>query len=165
MVNSASFEVEGLDELEQQLLRLERSVGRKILKSALSTAGTNIVKAAKKNAPKRTGQLEKAIFKSTSRVGGVRYIRGPEAAQTTIGIKRYGARGAPHAYLQEFGTRERFRRRRRNEIDRTTETYRISTGRVKGSFFMRRAWRQEGGVHAINRFKKSLQRRIRNATR
>ena len=32
MVNSVSFEVEGLEELERQLLSLERSVGRKILK-------------------------------------------------------------------------------------------------------------------------------------
>ena len=43
MVNSVSFEVEGLEELERQLLSLERSVGRKILKSALSTSGTKIV--------------------------------------------------------------------------------------------------------------------------
>ena len=165
MVNSVSFEVEGLEELERQLLSLERSVGRKILKSALSTSGTKIVKAAKKNVPERTGQLKKAIFKSTARVGGVPFIRGTEAAQTTIGIKRFGAKGAPHAYLQEFGTKPRFRRRRRNEIDGSTTSYRISTGRVRGKFFMRRAWRQEGGIHALNRFKKSLQRRIRNATR
>lgn len=169
MVNSVSFEVEGLEELERQLLSLERSVGRKILKSALSTSGTKIVKAARKNAPKRTGKLRKAIFKSVTRVGGVSFIRGPQAAQVTIGIKRYGEKGARHAHLIEHGTRQRFRRRRGNELDAETigqtAPKRITTGKVKAHNFMRKAWWHEGRGYAVERFKKSMQRRIRNATR
>ena len=170
MANSASFEVEGLDELERQLLELESSVGKKVLESALMSSTNKIIEKAKNLAPERTGRLKEAIFRSKKRVGGVSYLAGwAAAAQTTVGIKRYGIKGAPHAHLQEYGTKQRFRRRRRNEafspVVGEHTALKISTGKVQGKFFMHKAWRQEGGIHALNRFKRSLSRKIRNATR
>lgn len=169
MVNSVSFEVEGLEELNRQFHQLNRTMRRRVLRAALSTSATKIVKSARKNAPKRTGKLRKAIFKSVTRVGGVSFVRGPQAAQTTIGVKRYGDKGVWYAHQIEYGTRQRFRWRRANELDAETigqaAPKRITTGRVKAHNFMRKAWWHEGRGRAVERFKKSMQRRIRNATR
>lgn len=170
MASRATFRVDGLEELERHLLSLDRSVGKKVLETALISSMNKISKKAKRLAPERTGKLRKAIFKSKRRVGGVPYLSGGQAAaQATMGIKRFGTKGARHAHLQEYGTRQRFRRRRRNEaftpVVGEHTGLKISTGRVRGKFFMHKAWQQEGGVHALNRFKRSLQRKIRNATR
>jgi HK97 gp10 family phage protein len=164
MASKVSFKVEGLQELEQQLLKLDASTGRKILKGALNAATKPIIKKAKEDAPERTGRLKKAIFRTSSRVGGVPYLTGDAAAQVTIGIKRFGKAGAPHAYIQEYGSKQRFRRKSRRERRETSDSNLfVPTGRVKGRFFMNNAWKKHGNMPAINIFKKTLQRRIKRA--
>lgn len=162
-----SVEISGLDELDNQLRQLEKKTSKKILKSTLGMTATKVVKVAKKNAPVRTRKLKKAIFKSTSRVGGVKFVRGPMAAQATIGVKRYGDKGAPHAWVMEYGTRQRYRGQGRYSGVRTPyrSGRRISTGRVRGYQYMEKAWRAAGGQRAIISFKDIMNVKIREAIR
>ena len=61
MASRATFRVDGLEELERHLLSLDRSVGKKVLETALISSMNKISQKAKRLAPERTGKLRKAI--------------------------------------------------------------------------------------------------------
>ena len=81
-----NFEIEGLDILEDKLLKMEAKVGGKFLRQALSKAATPVVRSAKQKAPVDTGALRQSIGKAT------RKGRGKNVASVFIGPKQSNAR-------------------------------------------------------------------------
>lgn len=168
--------VEGLRELEQQLLRLEATAGKKALRQALRSSAGKVLSTAKQNAP---GSIKRAIFASR-RVRGITYIASDTAAQLTIGVHSKGPKAAPHAHLIEYGTKQRRtkepaqtlgniargRTTRKRVVRMGARYYSIGVerGRVRPRSFMRKSWRQEGKVKLVNRFKRSLARKIDRLT-
>jgi HK97 gp10 family phage protein len=65
-----SFEITGLDELEDQLLALSKKVATKSLRSALVRAARPVVKAAKAKVPVKTGALRQSIGTASRRGRG-----------------------------------------------------------------------------------------------
>lgn len=76
------FEIEGLAELEQQLLKVENKAGEKFLRQALSKAATPVVRAAKEKVPVDSGALRQSIGKSTKKG------RGKNVASVFVGPKK-----------------------------------------------------------------------------
>lgn len=70
--DGVKIEVEGLAELEQELLRLEKKVATKALRSALVRAARPVVKAARAKVPVDTGALQASIGTTTRKGRGRR---------------------------------------------------------------------------------------------
>lgn len=87
--------VDGLADLERQLLRLGAAVGAKVLRGALSDALKPMQKAAKDAVPEQTGRLKRSVRRS-SRVDR----RGKASAAVKMGGKK-----AFYAHMVEFGTK------------------------------------------------------------
>lgn len=135
----------------ERLLNHLRTMGpkieRKVVRKALSKAGTVVARAVRKLVPKGKGQtsdgrqrqhLKQVIKKSLVRANrrGFASIRiGPEAKK------------APHAHLVEFGTKERQRKRLggyyRNVQNPTADQLR--TGRAPEQSFLRKGFKQSRG--------------------
>lgn len=79
--DSLTFEVDGLAELEEQLLRLEAKASEKIMRRALAKSARPTVRKAKALVPVRTGGLKQAIGIAT------RKGRGKNVASVFIGPK------------------------------------------------------------------------------
>lgn len=77
--------------LRRQLKRLPDNIRKKVVKSMNMSGGTVIAKAARKEAPVKTGQLKKSIVRIVRKAGKVVAI-GPEY------------RKAPHDHLVHDGT-------------------------------------------------------------
>ena len=152
------YKIDGLKELEQKLKKLPAVVARKSLNQALSSSANKIKNEAVNRAP---GSIKKAIFKSTS----FKYARGSinskTAAAVTVGVFKSGPRGAPHAHLIEYGTKERQTKKRVvKDVGRGFVTLSRRRGRVTPRSFMRTAWRIHGKDKFLQRFKNSLTKKI-----
>lgn len=82
MANSAliGFKLDGLDEVRNVLKTLPKELADKVLQTALTRAAAPVVKAAKRNAPVRTGALRQSIgtiVKKGKRDGSVYAVIGP----------------------------------------------------------------------------------------
>jgi hypothetical protein len=181
MPANLEIKVEGLKELNDQLVKLANTGGKKALDQALVSASGKVKRAAKDRAP---GTIKKAVF-SSKLVRGVSVLAGDTASQLTIGVHSNGSRAAPHAHLMEYGTKQRLTdvpRRRQKALNtyigvlrgkRTKRVIKIKgeylsvgrkRGRVKPVLFMNKAWKQHGGEKFVHRFKKSLSKKIDRLT-
>lgn len=60
---SASFQIDGLKELQRKLATLPERVQRKVMRPAVNAGATPVLKAARQKAKKRTGLLKKSLGK------------------------------------------------------------------------------------------------------
>lgn len=90
--------VQGLAELQQQLLRLERATAAKVLRSGARHAMKPVIEEVAQNVPIDSAQLVESL-KLSSTVG-----EGGFAASGGIRIR---PKTAPHWHLIEFGTQAR----------------------------------------------------------
>ena len=140
---AATIKIEGARELDRALSELAKRVRNKIAKKAIRAASTPMMKAMRRNAPKRSkqgsqtkkrpGVLKRSIARKlwrSKRTGNHVAIIGPRS------------KAAPHAWLVENGTAPRVQ---------------TSTGRFTGSMppnaFMRKAFdaNRRGAVNIMVR--------------
>lgn len=161
------YRVEGLDELEKKLLKLEAKTAKKTLQKAMVKAATPIQRTAKRKAP---GSIKKAIFRR-QKVKGVSSLSAKSAGSLVIGVFKSGPRGAPHAHLIEYGTKQRKTKKKPNGKKRRLllkgkyVSVGENRGRVKPQSFMRYAWRTQGKKKYLDRFKTQLEKEIMSVTK
>lgn len=98
---AAGVRVTGLRDWQKRLRRLPRHVASKILTRALTKAAKPIVRAIKRSAPRGpTGNLRRRVGSRKAR-----RLRPGELAARIIKAR------APHAWIVEHGTKQRFRKR------------------------------------------------------
>lgn len=104
----AETQIEGLEDLDRQLISLIKSMDPDIVEPILLAGAKTIAKAAKTAAPLGpTGNLRKSIYaKTLVRRGGTGDIFGFGEGQAAPGFAGVNYRKAPHAHLVEFGTRK-----------------------------------------------------------
>jgi HK97 gp10 family phage protein len=103
-----SFEVQGLKELDQKLVELGKKSARKVMRAAVRSAGSPILKAAKGLAKRigDSGVLARSLKSKVKAYGGtIVAIIGPD--HFAVGTGSDGRRQVPTkiAHLVEFGTR------------------------------------------------------------
>ena len=94
----SDIRIEGIDKLSQRLRRLEGKLGRQGAVKILKKGAPPIKKEMKQLAPKRSGNLHKAIATrrgKKNRAAGENVVIGP----------RGGKKGAPYAHIVELGSR------------------------------------------------------------
>lgn len=156
------LKVEGLDEVEKQLLKLGAEMGEKTLLGALMNAALPTFKRAKNAAP---GSISKAVSRVKHRSTKTRKIaikgisaNGKSAAGVSVIVRK---KKAPHAHLVEHGTKQRQTKGKGNK-----KPYRnANRGRMKAQHFMQEAWESEGGQNAVDRFSKNIRQRIKRLTK
>lgn len=91
------LEIQGVGELQEQLIKVLPSSARTILRRAVRQAARVIRDDAKRRAPRDSGQLKKGI----------------KEKETAPGVGQVGARvfvsKAPHAHLIEYGHRQMYK--------------------------------------------------------
>lgn len=97
-----TMKVHGLRELEKALVELGSRAGKQALLGALRDAAKPIRKAARRNAPKKSGLLRKSIkTKAAATKGG-----GDSAAKVQIGVFRDGKKSPFYAVMIEKGAKK-----------------------------------------------------------
>jgi HK97 gp10 family phage protein len=105
MPTGASIRIDDA-ELRRQLKRLEGVAGERVLRSSLRAGATPIRKAAKENAPRRTGELADSIKTRTKK-------------DKAYGFLAYVLAGAWYAHFPEFGVKPHFQKRSKRFGGRT----------------------------------------------
>jgi len=89
MAELFTIKIDGLKELEARLLKLTKKSQGKCLRKALAAGGRVIVKQAKANAPKKSGNLKKSITaKVTVKAGGKTPVRVPSGELIYVDMKK-----------------------------------------------------------------------------
>lgn len=100
-----SVQVKGFKELERALKALPDRVRRKVMRAAMSAAGTPVLKAARAKAPKESGLLRKSLAKKTTinrKRASVATIIGPR--KSVVGTHKGKPRKpSRYAHLAEKG--------------------------------------------------------------
>ena len=174
--------VEGLAELERQLLKLDAMVAEDILTKALMSALLPVFKQAKADAPVgEKGNLKKSIKRVRHRAKKSRRlnVKGTISGGRNAGGASLVAdfKKAPHAHLIEFGTDDRYTigkgQTRRIKYSNGRATNKKGKGKYRNAYrgkgpavkFMTRAWGQQGGEKIVQRFKKTLKTRLKRITK
>ena len=157
-----NIRVEGLQELERQLVKLGAEMGTKTLNQALMSASLPTMKRAKSEAP---GSIKKAISRvkhrsnrtlKLSKVG--RSAGGKQAAGVSIIVRK---KKAPFAHMIHDGTKPRYTKGKGKKRP-YKNAYR---GQIKPNPFLKEAWKAEGEQKAINIFQNKLKQRIKKLTK
>ena len=157
-----NIRVEGLQELERQLVKLGAEMGHKQLKGALMNASLPAFKRAKNLAP---GSIKKAITRRSHRNARTlkrtiygRGVSGDSAAGISLAVI---SKKAPHAHLVHDGTDVRYTKGKGKK-----RPYKNAfRGTMKPNPFLIKAWNSEGNEKAIERFEKNLKKRIKKLTK
>ena len=149
----------GLPGLLKQLDKFASDVQRKAMNTAMNAAMRQMKKDAQRMAPKKSGDLRKAI-----KVKKEKFDSGILRSRLFVNYK--GAKGAPYAHLVHDGTKKRkvkntywFRGRGYVLFEKGQ-----SLGSVKPDPFMEKAF-NKNKLNAQREFSKALQRAIKRASK
>lgn len=95
--------VEGLRELQTALRELPNATAKSVMRRVLKTHGAAIAKRAQELAPEDAGDLRESIVVSTKLTKRQRKMH-RKASKDDVEVY-IGANDAPHAHMQEFGTK------------------------------------------------------------
>lgn len=98
---AGAIRVTGDKELMRKLHLLPERIMRKVMRKAVTRAGQIVLKRARATAPVAKGTYKKALAKKTKTY---------KKTNSVVGIIGAKHAAAPHQYLIEEGTKERFRR-------------------------------------------------------
>lgn len=97
---AAKFKIEGLKELEKNLMGLKRATAKNVARKVLKEAGEPVAAAARRNTPIEEGHLRESIdvgTKLTRRQAALHRKMAPEAVEVFVGPND------PAGVQQEFG--------------------------------------------------------------
>lgn len=94
----SDIRIEGVEKLAQRLRRMEGKLGRQGAVAILKKGAPPIKKEMKQLAPKRSGNLHKAIATRRGK-------KNREAGENVVIGPRGGKKGAPYAHIVELGSR------------------------------------------------------------
>lgn len=102
---SAEFKIEGLADLEKQLLDFPEKIRLNVMRGALRAGARQIANEAKARVPVQTGQLRNSI-RVSARLQGNDIVASVKAGGRVRGGSRKGRSesGAFYAHMVEFGT-------------------------------------------------------------
>lgn len=105
---ASRFRVRGMKRLRKKLKQLPDKLARKVIRKAVTAAGTPVVKQARqlmKNLPHSTGLTPTGATRKRLHRTLTKKTRTYKRSQTIVGIIGPRAKEAPHASLVESGTR------------------------------------------------------------
>jgi HK97 gp10 family phage protein len=100
-----SLELEGLDGLVKSLAQFKsKTIAKRIMRGAMNKAGTVLLQAARKNAPKESGTLKKALTRTVLSKGfNMTTIIGADATKSGQGPDGRTRLPSNYVHLAEYG--------------------------------------------------------------
>jgi HK97 gp10 family phage protein len=111
MAGGSSISISGLADLEKQLDKLSKSVGKNALNRSLKRAAEPTADLAKSLAPERKGNLKNSIIvgkklaKSQAKAHRKMFRNDRQAVELFVGPSYLSRAGGRHGHLVEFGTK------------------------------------------------------------
>lgn len=101
-MQSFTYKIEGLKELDAALGKLPEATAKKVLQDVGKKALEPVEKAARLYARYRTGGLKKSVTVSTRLAKNA--ASGSTQDRSTVNVYTGSSKQAPHAHMLEFGT-------------------------------------------------------------